>query len=205
METSSYKIASGSRRQGPVHPKYVTVAARLDTFKDWPISLKQKPKDMVEAGFFYMGTGDKTACFYCGIGLKDWEETDDPWIEHSKWSPNCAYLVLKMSDEIKNVLSLKTNEVSKETKERSERKKTLVEKKLQNGENSKQKVEESSSSSGSGTNEVNSKTSCKVCYDKEVGIALVPCGHTVCKNCFTALDKCHVCRQPFEGYVRLYM
>lgn len=207
METSSYrKVANGSHgSRGPAHPMYATVPARLESFKDWPISLKQKPKEMVDAGYFYMGSGDKTVCFYCGVGMKDWEETDDPWVEHAKWSPNCDYLVLKMSDEMKNGLSLKIKTNSKETKETSKTTKKSVEKKLQNGESSKQKVEDSNISSDSGANEINSKTTCKVCYDEDVDIALVPCGHTVCKNCFTALDKCHVCRKPIEGYVRLYM
>lgn len=204
METSSYKIVSNGARssRGPAHPKYATVQSRLGTFKDWPISLKQKPKDMAEAGFFYTGKGDKTVCFYCGLGTKDWEDTDDPWIEHAKWSPKCDYLVLKLGDEMKNGLSLEVR--SKET-ESSGAKKESVEKHLGNGESAKQKTEESQISRDSGASAGSSKVICKVCYDQEVDIALVRCGHTVCKNCFTALDKCPICRQPIDGYVRLYM
>lgn len=33
-------------------------------------------------------------CFYCGVGLKDWEEMDDPWVEHAVWSPKCIHVVL---------------------------------------------------------------------------------------------------------------
>jgi hypothetical protein len=33
-------------------------------------------------------------CFHCGVGLKDWEETDDPWVEHALWSPKCMHVVL---------------------------------------------------------------------------------------------------------------
>ena len=39
------------------------------------------------------GEGDSTKCFYCGGGLKNWESTDEPWTEHAKWFPACAWLV----------------------------------------------------------------------------------------------------------------
>lgn len=34
-------------------------------------------------------------CFHCGIGLRNWEEDDDPYVEHCRWSPNCQYMKLK--------------------------------------------------------------------------------------------------------------
>jgi hypothetical protein len=45
------------------------------------------------------GKGDQTVCFHCGGGLKDWEETDDPWVEHAVWFPKCMYLVLNKGRE----------------------------------------------------------------------------------------------------------
>lgn len=33
-------------------------------------------------------------CFCCSQGLKDWEDDDEPWTEHARWSPNCSYVLL---------------------------------------------------------------------------------------------------------------
>ncbi|XP_063622095.1 death-associated inhibitor of apoptosis 1-like [Cydia splendana] len=69
----------------PPHPRYNTEADRLRTFKDWPKSMKQKPEELAEAGFYYIGQSDKTKCFYCDGSLKDWEEDDVPWEVHARW------------------------------------------------------------------------------------------------------------------------
>jgi hypothetical protein len=42
----------------------------------------------------FTGKGDQAVCFYCGVGLKDWEEMDDPWVEHAVWSAKCIHVVL---------------------------------------------------------------------------------------------------------------
>lgn len=33
-------------------------------------------------------------CFCCSQGLKDWEDDDEPWTEHARWSPTCTYVLL---------------------------------------------------------------------------------------------------------------
>lgn len=38
------------------------------------------------------GYGDCGRCFFCGGGLKNWEASDNPWIEHVRWFPRCAYI-----------------------------------------------------------------------------------------------------------------
>jgi len=37
---------------------------------------------------------DYVKCFYCGGGLRNWNHTDEPWIEHAKWFPRCAFVIL---------------------------------------------------------------------------------------------------------------
>lgn len=52
---------------------------------------------MAEAGFFWCGTeqeNDAAACFLCGKQLDGWERTDNPWTEHMKHSPQCAFVKL---------------------------------------------------------------------------------------------------------------
>lgn len=49
---------------------------------------------MAEAGFYWKGTpneSDTAACYLCGKVLDGWEETDDPWMEHKKHAPQCAF------------------------------------------------------------------------------------------------------------------
>lgn len=47
------------RHTGPAHPKYSTTESRNRTFSDWPPALKQRPKELAEAGFFYIGLSDQ--------------------------------------------------------------------------------------------------------------------------------------------------
>ena len=41
--------------RGPKHAQFANEDARLLTFRDWPQAMPQKPKDLAEAGFFYLG------------------------------------------------------------------------------------------------------------------------------------------------------
>ena len=60
---------------------------------------------LVDAGFYYLGEGDKVKCWYCNGGLKNWDRFDDPWIEHAKWFPLCEYLLKnKGVDFVKDIL-----------------------------------------------------------------------------------------------------
>lgn len=52
---------------------------------------------MAEAGFYWCGTlqeNDAAACFLCGKELDGWESSDNPWSEHKKHSPQCAFVKL---------------------------------------------------------------------------------------------------------------
>lgn len=77
-------------------PRYASLDARVASFRDrWPPGLNQKPHHLAEAGFFYYGVGDQVLCFFCDGGMHKWDPSDQPWIEHAKWFPECGYLILK--------------------------------------------------------------------------------------------------------------
>jgi len=59
-----------------------------ETFNTWP-KTQPAPNTLVEAGFYYIGAADATACISCGVVLENWSETDDPKIEHKKANPSC--------------------------------------------------------------------------------------------------------------------
>jgi len=48
--------------------------------------------------------------------------------------------------------------------------------------------------------------SCKICMDKDIGVAFLPCGHLIsCLACVLALTICPLCRQPITATVKTYM
>jgi baculoviral IAP repeat-containing protein 1 len=73
--------------------KYISYVKEIkkmmrDTYINWP---RQKPSvdDLVESGFYYTGESDATTCMSCGVTLDEWEDSDDPNVEHEKANPNC--------------------------------------------------------------------------------------------------------------------
>ena len=53
---------------GPLHPSYATPEARLRTFREWPPALKQRPQDLADAGFYYIGNRTKNLYFnFCSF------------------------------------------------------------------------------------------------------------------------------------------
>jgi len=79
---------------GPIFASFVTFDSRLQSFRGWRHDIIQSPESLARAGFFYCGSEDRVICFYCAKALWQWEETDDPWIEHALHSPKCAFLLL---------------------------------------------------------------------------------------------------------------
>ncbi|KAH3795375.1 hypothetical protein DPMN_148925 [Dreissena polymorpha] len=81
---------------------YRTFQSRMDTFGNWPLYLVQRPGQMAEAGWFYMGIDDNTRCFACGCTLMNWEPEDDPWKEHCRWSPHFPHVREVKGDHFMN-------------------------------------------------------------------------------------------------------
>ncbi|KAF4527963.1 hypothetical protein B566_EDAN017294 [Ephemera danica] len=106
------------------HPRYASTYARLASYDLWPMSISQRPEELVEAGLFYTGRGDRVICFHCGGGLKDWGLNDDPWEEHARWFSECSYvrqmksksLIESYSKKRKNEADENKNQLRKQTK-----------------------------------------------------------------------------------------
>ncbi|XP_061177607.1 uncharacterized protein LOC133186369 isoform X2 [Saccostrea echinata] len=94
--TSAERLAQldplGINFDKPKYPAYAVYSTRLSSFDGWPSHMAQTPREMARAGFFYAGYGDYARCFFCGGGLRNWDRTDEPWMEHAKWFPRCAFL-----------------------------------------------------------------------------------------------------------------
>ena len=83
----------------PRYPAYAILTVRISSFQNWPSHMTQTPRQMAMAGFLYAGYGDYARCFFCGGGLRNWEAGDDPWVEHARWFPRCAFLRQNKGDQ----------------------------------------------------------------------------------------------------------
>lgn len=72
------------------HPYYQTFERRIQRFKNWNGSVD--PRLLARAGFFFTDRDDYVICFACGIGVKNWDSSCDPWSEHQKHKPRCMFL-----------------------------------------------------------------------------------------------------------------
>ncbi|CAE1323948.1 BIRC7_8 [Acanthosepion pharaonis] len=97
----------------PKHPQFALLNDRLKTYVNWPADKKQTPQILAEAGFYHTGETDTVICYCCDGGLCNWDEEDDPWIEHTRWYPRCTYVRQRKGDQFVN--SVKRNEFSLST------------------------------------------------------------------------------------------
>uniref|UniRef100_A0A3P8QPW4 Baculoviral IAP repeat containing 2 n=1 Tax=Astatotilapia calliptera TaxID=8154 RepID=A0A3P8QPW4_ASTCA len=72
---------------------------RLDTFHSWTLSIIM-PAELAKAGFYYLGQGDRVACFSCGGQLSNWEPGDRALSEHQRHYPNCRFVRGDRADNV---------------------------------------------------------------------------------------------------------
>jgi len=208
---------------GPKHPHFAHEETRFLTFRDWPQAMPQRPKDLAEAGFFYLGRGDFAQCFYCSIGLKNWDPTDTPWVEHARWSPRCAFVQLVKG---KNFImaARRSQPIPDEYREEGSESSSDEEETLEQSESNIPEEEPIAQAKPKPQNELPVRSEsdptellrentrlreerlCRICYDREANIVFVPCGHlATCGNCASAFKDCPVCRAPIQQAVKTFM
>jgi baculoviral IAP repeat-containing protein 7/8 len=195
----------------PEHPDKAVEAKRIESFADWPKTIKQRPKELSDAGFFYTGYGDKVLCFSCNGGLKDWEENDDPWEQHAMWYGNCEYLKLMKGEEFVKQMEKKRDEMFRNpnvelaSQSSSQSSTSSARESFKDTEsNCSEKAQEMSEKSDEEEEKKDSKL-CKICYSNEYNTIFLPCGHVIaCAKCASSVTKCPACRQPFEKIMRVY-
>lgn len=77
----------------PVAPHMKSEENRLQTFSFWPLSAPVRPKDLAQAGLYYLQQNDRVQCFCCGGILANWDVGDSAWGEHSKHFPSCFFIL----------------------------------------------------------------------------------------------------------------
>jgi E3 ubiquitin-protein ligase XIAP len=171
-----------------IYPCYSTYEQRLCTFTEWPISLKMRPADLSRAGFFYTGIGDRTQCFFCGLGLKDWKDDDDAWREHVRWSPKCFFIRLAKGVNFVEQVAVSDDNTQESTEEI---------KKEEPEEENKEKEANTSTES---------RLLCKICFNNEIDVCFFPCSHiATCFDCSFALQVCPICMKSFTKVCKVYI
>ena len=94
------------------YDNYATTQSRIESFKTWPIALKQNGESMAIAGFFYTNQSDVVICYLCGVIIRNWQENDDPITEHMKFKRNCRFVKYKC-DSLTVKKAIKTNKNDK--------------------------------------------------------------------------------------------
>ncbi|CAB1324932.1 unnamed protein product, partial [Coregonus sp. 'balchen'] len=77
----------------PMAPHMASEDSRFNTFGPWPSTSPVRPRELAQAGLFYLGESDRVQCFCCGGMLGGWAPGDTPWGEHSKHFPYCFFIL----------------------------------------------------------------------------------------------------------------
>ncbi|KAM9357281.1 E3 ubiquitin-protein ligase XIAP [Symphorus nematophorus] len=95
-EDMEYRLRTGEvvdESTYPMVPHMRSEEARLQTFTSWPSAAPVRPRDLAQAGLYYLGECDRVQCFCCGGMLGGWEAGDTAWGEHSKHFPYCFFIL----------------------------------------------------------------------------------------------------------------
>ncbi|KAJ8315631.1 hypothetical protein KUTeg_007781 [Tegillarca granosa] len=200
-------------------PEYADKLPRLKSFDNWPHQLKQKPEDLAHAGFFYLGLGDKTQCFWCGGILCDWEEADEPVIEHIKWFSKCPWMyIINDKDFVENCIkATPQSSVEEKVKSRTSVGSLVaaileIEETMNTGTSPRDVPPRPPSgqfmdvkSLKKENEDMRERSNCKICREAEVNVVFVPCGHLVCcLSCSHSLRKCPICRKTITRSVKIF-
>ncbi|XP_059483620.1 baculoviral IAP repeat-containing protein 3-like [Neocloeon triangulifer] len=161
----------------PKNPSYASIHSRIKSFKNWPKSMTQRPEDLAAAGLYYTGIGDRVCCFQCGLGLKDWDSSDDPFVEHITWSSTCQYLMMKKGIKFIQKVMEKASLVPELLCEGAE-----------NVENTKRGY------------------LCKKCKKADANIVYLSCGHMVnCTGCADENRNCSTCNNKILAKLQVFL
>lgn len=165
-------------------PEYANFQTRLGSFeKSLLNSIVNNSKwEFTEAGFFYTGKDDETICYYCGGGLKDWQEDDQPWEEHARWFPRCPFVLVNKGQDFVNTYCERINKCAS-VRKRCSTKDFVTDEPVQ-----KQGLE------------------CIVCLSAEREIVFLPCKHCCsCTMCGLSVDNCVYCRTPITSVMKVFL
>nr|XP_020485299.1 E3 ubiquitin-protein ligase XIAP [Labrus bergylta] len=95
-EDMEYRLRTGEvvdETTYPMAPHMKSEEVRLQTYSSWPPTAPVRPRDLAEAGLYYLGELDRVQCFCCGGMLGGWETGDTAWREHTTHFPYCFFIL----------------------------------------------------------------------------------------------------------------
>ena len=173
-------------------PEFKTYQRRLESFKDWPVSITTTKEELAGAGFLYLGHGDHTVCFYCGLGLKNFEVGDRAVEEHCKYSPTCP-----------NLFEIASAEFIFRTYEKYIFKKNA-------NKNPVSSLRDLAFEVYKDQKYAQFNMLCKICLVNRADRVYVPCGHLItCADCLEMcqvkkIEKCAMCRTDVQNVIQVY-
>lgn len=174
----------------PKHPEKQSFDSRLQTFRN-QMQFPLNAEDLAGAGFYNTGDGDNVKCFHCDGGLRNWERGDKAWEQHAKWFPGCDFLLQQKGQDFINDVHLKKINVHSTNR-------ALPQDGLSPHSESATNVEEQ-------LKKLKEEKACKICWDRDVCIVFLPCGHiATCKEC-SSVKTCPICCSKILERVRIYM
>ena len=86
-------------------PRFSSYQSRIETFpENWDDLCSVPGEELARAGFIrivHQTSKDSVACYYCGCGLHNWKQGDNPMEKHKKYQKrNCVFLRLIDDEEL---------------------------------------------------------------------------------------------------------
>ena len=194
-------------------PSFESEETRILSFSDnWPHRVDNlSPEQMAKAGFLYRGSDDRAICFYCGLCIYQWADTDIPEIEHAKYWSACTYLERTFGtgfiDQHSNYRIPKEEFLSGTRLRFATPEKAADPTLVRNPpvENEEPNITPLSEAKECDTSQ---ELVCKVCFDARINALTMPCGHCFgCLNCTAKLylKECPICRMVILDVNRIYI
>ena len=186
-----------------IYPNYENYEIRLKTFSDrfWPISYYQNESIMAKAGFFYSGLGDLVKCAYCGVCLHQWQPDDDPISEHKKFNKNCKFV--RLLQQTRNQSTYRNYNFSMITKILFNRFTSLLQSISFYFKNIIYLYFNRSRDNRLIANRF--INICKICFNDDSNMLLLPCHHiSTCLSCTMCTKCCPICRCEIKHVIKIY-
>lgn len=171
---------------------------RLQSFTSWSSDSPMKPRDLAQAGFYYLQTGDAVQCFCCSGRLNNWEPEDVAWNEHARHFPNCFFVLgydvgnIPLEEEDKN----QDTDDPDSTETFKERLSSFNKAKLTKEQ--RDLLEK--------LRELQQQKQCKVCLDRDIRVVFLPCAHlATCQQCSKSLIKCPICCSYVRRKLKIFI
>ncbi|BFZ24930.1 hypothetical protein BsWGS_27969 [Bradybaena similaris] len=95
LKKHTQTIATRQFSSSDFHPSEFQASeeARFQTYTRWTSITVARAREFANAGFVYVGPGDRVQCVFCNGMLHLWKSDDSPACEHMKHFPRCRYVV----------------------------------------------------------------------------------------------------------------